>query len=122
MAIITGMRSGSYQKKEGSPLAEGIILQAIEDLYDDNEREDCIAFFRSRDFTVCAEMAGIDTASQVRLLDFVKRVIALSARHQVRYKATHNPELLISTFIAFNAFICQFTNVILSLTAPVICV
>jgi hypothetical protein len=119
MAILAGMRLGFYQRKEGAPLAEGIILQAIEDLYNDNERQDCIAFFRSREFKVCAETAGIDTSSQVRLLEFVKRVIASSARHQARYKATHNPELLVSTCLAFNAFIYQIANVIFSLTAPV---
>jgi hypothetical protein len=69
-------------------LAEGIILQAIEDIYDDNEREGCIAFFQSKDVAIYAEMAGIDVASQVRLLDYVERVIAVSVRRQARYKVT----------------------------------
>ena len=115
MGILTGRRSGSH-------LAEGIILQAIEDLYDDNEREDCIAFFRSRDFTVCAEIAGIDMTSRGRLLDFVKRVIAASARHRVRHEPTRNPDLLFFACIAFNPFIYQFADIIFSLTAPVMSV
>jgi hypothetical protein len=66
--------------------AEGLILQAMEDLYDSKQREDCLAFFRSGDFEICAEMARIDMAPQVRILDLVKRVIRVSPRHQVRYK------------------------------------
>jgi hypothetical protein len=41
-------------------LAEGIILQSIEDLFDDDERSGCVALFRSKEFTICAEMAGMD--------------------------------------------------------------
>jgi len=67
-------------------LAERIILQAIEDLYDDDQREDCIAFFQNKDFTFFAEMAGMDLASQVRILDLVKLMIAASARDHVPYK------------------------------------
>jgi hypothetical protein len=67
-------------------LAERIILQAIEDLYDYNQRKDCLSFFQSKDFAFCAEMARMDVASQVRLLDFVKRVIAASTNNQVHPK------------------------------------
>jgi hypothetical protein len=63
-------------------LAEGIILQSIEDLFNDEERQDCVALFRSKEFTICAEMAGMDMASQVRLLYLVKCVVAASAQHQ----------------------------------------
>jgi hypothetical protein len=38
-------------------LAEGIILQSIEDLSDQNLREDCITFFKGADFITCAELA-----------------------------------------------------------------
>jgi len=74
------MRSGLHNKNEGSLLAEGIILQAIEDLYDEDQRQDCLAFLRSKDFATLAEMAGLDRASQVRLFDLVKRIIAVSGR------------------------------------------
>jgi hypothetical protein len=63
-------------------LAEGIILQSIEDLFDDDERPGCVALFRSKEFTICAEMAGMDVASQVRLLDLVKCMVTASVRHQ----------------------------------------
>jgi len=80
------MRSGLDHKNEGSLLAEGIILQAIDDLFDDNQREDCIAFFQSKDFAILAEMAGLDRASQVGLSDLVERIIAVSAGHSACYK------------------------------------
>jgi hypothetical protein len=60
-------------------LAEGIILQSVEDPYNEDERQDCITFYGSNNFIICAEMAEMDTASQVGLLDFVKCVIAASA-------------------------------------------
>jgi hypothetical protein len=66
-------------------LCEQVILQAVEDLYDDNQREDSVAFFQSKEFMLYAEIAGIDLASRVRLLHFVQQVIAPSARYQARY-------------------------------------
>jgi hypothetical protein len=66
-------------------LAEGIILQSVEDLYNDDEKQDSITLFASKDFTICAEMAEMDMPSQVRLLDLVKCMITASARHQARY-------------------------------------
>jgi hypothetical protein len=60
-------------------LAEGIILQSIEDLYNADERQDCVTFSGSNNFIICAEMAEMDTASQVRLLDLVRCMIAASA-------------------------------------------
>jgi hypothetical protein len=56
-------------------LAEGIIVQSMEDLWDESLREDCILFFRSEEFRICAELAGIGLAEQVKLLDMVKEVL-----------------------------------------------
>jgi hypothetical protein len=56
-------------------LAEGIIVQSMEDLWDENQREDCILFFRSEEFRTCAELAGFSLAEQVKLLDMVKEVL-----------------------------------------------
>jgi len=56
-------------------LAEGIILQSIEDLSDQNLREDCITFFKGTDFITCAELAAMDVADQVKLLNIVKCII-----------------------------------------------
>ena len=56
-------------------LAEGIILQSIEDLWVKNHREDCIAFFKGKGFRDCAEMAGMTTSDQIKLLNLVKNII-----------------------------------------------
>lgn len=56
-------------------LAEGIILQSIEDLWDKDHKEDCIAFFKGKGFSDCAEMAGMSTSDQIRLLNLVKNII-----------------------------------------------
>jgi hypothetical protein len=61
-------------------LAEGIILQSIEDLSDEDLREDCITFFKGDDFTVCARLAAIDVADQVTLLRMVKSAIEYQAK------------------------------------------
>jgi hypothetical protein len=53
-------------------LAEGIILQSIEDLWNENYREDCITFFKGKDFRLCAELAGMELSDQVELLRLVK--------------------------------------------------
>ncbi len=53
-------------------LAEGIILQTIEDLWSENCREDCITFFMGKDFRLCAELAGMELDDQVELLNMVR--------------------------------------------------
>lgn len=56
-------------------LAEGIILQSVEDLWNESCREDCIAFFRGEDFTLCAELAGMGLGDQVELLNLIKKSV-----------------------------------------------
>ncbi len=56
-------------------LGEGIILQALEDLFSEPLRADCVAFFRSRDFVSCAQIAGLDAAGRIKLLNMVKERI-----------------------------------------------
>ncbi len=56
-------------------LAEGIIVQSMEDLWNENHREDCVAFFRGEDFRLCAELAGMSLDDQVKLLDMVKGMV-----------------------------------------------
>lgn len=56
-------------------LAEGIILQSIDDLWDKHHKEDCISFFKGKGFRDCAEMAGMSTSDQIQLLNFVKNII-----------------------------------------------
>ena len=56
-------------------LAEEIILQSIDDLWVKHHNEDCIAFFKGERFSDCAEMAGMTTSDQIRLLNLVKNMI-----------------------------------------------
>jgi len=56
-------------------LAEGIILQSMEDLWAKDHKEDCIAFFKGKGFRDCAEMAGMTTPDQIKLLNLVKNII-----------------------------------------------
>ncbi len=56
-------------------LAEGIILQSIEDLWNENLRDESIAFFRGREFSICADMAGMNLADQIKLLGLVKGIL-----------------------------------------------
>ena len=55
-------------------LAEGIILQSVDDLWDEGLREDSINFFKGSDFSLCAEIAGMDMIDQVKLLKMVKGI------------------------------------------------
>ena len=56
-------------------LAEGIILQSIDDLWDKHHKEDCISFFKGKGFRDCAEMAGMTTSDQINLLNLVRTII-----------------------------------------------
>lgn len=49
-------------------LTEAIILQAIEDLWDEDQRQGCIEFFTGEDFRTCAALAGISTSGQIKIL------------------------------------------------------
>lgn len=59
-------------------LAEAVILQSMEDLFEDARRDDNIRFFTSSDFHVFAEMAGMDTEDKLRFLKLLKQFIRSS--------------------------------------------
>jgi hypothetical protein len=52
-------------------LAEAIILQSVEDLWDAKQKNDCLTFFYGESFGMCAEMAGLNTHEQARMLQLV---------------------------------------------------
>lgn len=56
-------------------LAEGIILQSIEDLWSSEHSSESADFFSGSEFRACAEMAGMSLVEQVKLLKMVKEVI-----------------------------------------------
>ncbi len=76
MTIINNnFNSGRRQAMSVKGLAEGIILQSIEDLWDDNVRAESIDFFAGKEFSICAEIAGMNLSDQLKVLNLVKGVI-----------------------------------------------
>jgi hypothetical protein len=56
-------------------LAEHILLQCIEDLWDEGERDDGRDFFKGERFHLCAEMAGMSLHDQSTLLNMVSKIM-----------------------------------------------
>ena len=56
-------------------LAEAIIMQSITDLWKEDERESSLKFFKGEDFSVCAEMAGMDLPDQIKLMTLVNKSV-----------------------------------------------
>ena len=73
-------------------LAEAIILQSIEDLWDEEQRGDCLRFFRGGGFTVCAGMAGLNFSARGRLLGLVKKLTSRKTGYPEGYPQGTNIE------------------------------
>lgn len=71
-------------------LAEGIILQAIEDLWSENQRGECIAFFTGKEFSVCAELAGMNLPDQLKVLNLVKSVVGNTMKNRIADKQSYS--------------------------------
>ena len=56
-------------------LAEGIILQSIEDLWSENQKGESIAFFTGKEFSICAGLAGMNLPDQLKVLNLVQSVV-----------------------------------------------
>ena len=56
-------------------LAEAIILQCIEDLWDENYRKDALIFFAGEDFRTCASIAGIEISGQLKILNMLSGLL-----------------------------------------------
>jgi hypothetical protein len=57
-------------------LAESVLLQSIEDLWDKEQRRDCLDFFSGEGFRLCADIAGIQLTDQKKLLSLIGRSIS----------------------------------------------
>ncbi|MEJ2313392.1 MAG: hypothetical protein P8Y85_01155 [Nitrospirota bacterium] len=55
-------------------LAEAIILQSMEDLSDSRARAESLEFFSGEAFRICAQMAGMKPAEQMRILQLVQKL------------------------------------------------
>jgi hypothetical protein len=56
-------------------LAEGIILQSIEDLWDTHERRTSEKFFDSDGVSICAELADMSLYDEVKLFNLVQDIL-----------------------------------------------
>ena len=56
-------------------IAEAIILQSIEDLWDGRQRKESVLFFRGEDFHLCAEIAGITESDKDKLLTMINGLL-----------------------------------------------
>jgi hypothetical protein len=54
-------------------LGEAIILQSIEDLWDERYRSDSLTFFKEKGFNICANMAGIKLFGRLTLLRLLRK-------------------------------------------------
>src|SRR4030042_4405707 len=75
-----GDKSRNDKKEEGlslravRKLAESIILQAIEDLWNSekNERRSSFAFFLGNGFSLCSDLAGISVSDRRKLFSMIE--------------------------------------------------
>ena len=79
-AYHEGSRRKTVNKKERTEmvpsrriksLAEGIILQAMEDLWDKDLRQESFQFFKGEGFKICAGLACLDGQEQSRIMNMV---------------------------------------------------
>ncbi len=61
-------------------LAEGIILQCIEDLWNENHRSESIAFFTGKEFGICAGLAEMNLPDQLKVLNLVKSIVGTTMK------------------------------------------
>lgn len=66
-------------------IAETLILQCMEDLWDEKHRSESIDFFTGPDFHFYADLAGLDMDKKIELLRLVKRV-SRHTRHSNKRK------------------------------------
>lgn len=65
-------------------LAEAIILQSFEDLWDKAHRDESLEFFKGEGFEFYAAVAGLGPAEKMKLLDMFRRQLAEEGRKEPR--------------------------------------
>lgn len=76
-------------------LAEAIILQSIEDMWNEEHRDESITFFAGKDFRTCASLASIDIADQIGILKMLDKIIKdTQSQAGTRKKASYAYPLL----------------------------
>ena len=72
-------------------LAEAIILQSIEDLYDVRHRTGSVDFFTGESFHTCARMAGLGTGEKLKVLNLVREVVGATTSGGRKATGLENP-------------------------------
>ncbi|MEW5805034.1 MAG: hypothetical protein AB1847_23355 [bacterium] len=62
-----------YMSSRIKNLAEAILLQTIEDIWDKNQQKTCFTFFNSRCFSLCADIAGIGIHDRKKILSMIQQ-------------------------------------------------
>ncbi|MCK9565199.1 MAG: hypothetical protein M0Q43_04020 [Methanothrix sp.] len=57
-------------------LAEAVILQALEDIWEPAYRRESLGFFQGKGFALCADIAGMDTPGRLSIISMVKKTIS----------------------------------------------
>jgi len=70
-------------------LAEGIILQSIEDLWSEDLSEECVDFFKGKEFRICAEISRMALIDQVTLLNMIKGVVEYRKKKTALKRSDH---------------------------------
>ena len=64
-----------HARKQAGKIAEAIILQAIEDLWNTVRRKESIEFFAGEGFAICARIAGMGLYEKLKLIQAIKKAI-----------------------------------------------
>ncbi len=71
------MRSRSQVELKN--LAEAVIMQAVEDLWDNKHRSQGLDFFNGERFRDCAGLAGMDIHAQMTLLQILREPVKITS-------------------------------------------
>jgi hypothetical protein len=75
----SAIKAKSKKKEVGAQikkLAETILMQSIEDLWNKEERSNCIDFFTGEGYRICSEIAGMSPNEKVEVLNFVRNILS----------------------------------------------
>jgi len=62
-----------HVRKQAGKIAEAIILQAIEDLWNAVHRKESIEFFTGEGFAICARIAGMGLKEKLKLIQAINK-------------------------------------------------
>lgn len=67
----TGVLPERKRQDSAKNLAEAIILQSMEDFWNNTYRQESIDFFKGEGFGICAGLAGMGREEQMKLLEML---------------------------------------------------